>query len=282
VAEFDSVIPPGGVGKVTAEVNTGHFKGPIAKSVTVTANDPAHATSRLTIKADVKVAVDVDPRDFLTLQGNVGELQPLEATVYAVGGETFDITAVDARAETMKVEVTPVAADGSALPAPKKGKGKAAAEGATTPVATGASRYKLTITPTANVPAGRSMETITVKTSHPKAPEVQVRVSLFVKGPIEVLPERLDFVPDPTHADQPVTETVTLKKTSGDPLAIESVTATNAAFSAKLRPVTDGREYAVDITYTPQATQPVVSAQLVARTNVESQKTITVQLLGRK
>jgi len=36
VTEFDKVIPPGGVGKVTASLNTFPYKGPITQSVQVT------------------------------------------------------------------------------------------------------------------------------------------------------------------------------------------------------------------------------------------------------
>jgi hypothetical protein len=38
VTEFDKVIHPGGVGKVTASVNSEHLKGQVSKSVTVTTN----------------------------------------------------------------------------------------------------------------------------------------------------------------------------------------------------------------------------------------------------
>jgi len=39
VTEFDKVIPTGGVEKVTASLDTTHYKGPISKGITVTTND---------------------------------------------------------------------------------------------------------------------------------------------------------------------------------------------------------------------------------------------------
>ena len=52
MTEFDKVIPPGGVGKVTASVDTSHYRGPIAKSIRVTTN-PASDPISLELKAEV-------------------------------------------------------------------------------------------------------------------------------------------------------------------------------------------------------------------------------------
>ena len=55
MTEFDKVIHPGGVGKVTASVHTTNFKGEIVKSITVTTNDPTNQHVSLQLKANVTV-----------------------------------------------------------------------------------------------------------------------------------------------------------------------------------------------------------------------------------
>src|SRR5476651_2199479 len=54
VADFDKVIKPGQMGKVTAHVDTTNFNGPINKSVTIETNDLNTPSSVLTLQAVVK------------------------------------------------------------------------------------------------------------------------------------------------------------------------------------------------------------------------------------
>jgi hypothetical protein len=73
VAEFDKVIKPGETGKVTAQVDTTAFNGPIAKAVTLETNDPVTPTAQLTIHALVKPYVEAYPAGFVRysiLQGD--------------------------------------------------------------------------------------------------------------------------------------------------------------------------------------------------------------------
>ncbi|HWW61028.1 MAG TPA: DUF1573 domain-containing protein, partial [Thermoanaerobaculia bacterium] len=53
VAEFDKLIKPGQTGKVTANVDTTNFAGPIAKAVTLETNDPSTPNAQITIHAIV-------------------------------------------------------------------------------------------------------------------------------------------------------------------------------------------------------------------------------------
>jgi len=55
--------PPGGEGKVKASFDTTHYKGPTAKSIQVTTNDPAKKPVVLVLKAEIITAIDVQPGD---------------------------------------------------------------------------------------------------------------------------------------------------------------------------------------------------------------------------
>ena len=56
VVSYDPAIPPGGEGKVRAEVDTGSFSGAIAKEVTVFTSDPGNPMIQLTIRAQVRIS----------------------------------------------------------------------------------------------------------------------------------------------------------------------------------------------------------------------------------
>ena len=72
MAHFDRAIPPGGEGKITLQLDTTGFQGPISKSASVHSNDPAAGVLKLTVTADVKVPVFVSSRHVF-LQGLSGE-----------------------------------------------------------------------------------------------------------------------------------------------------------------------------------------------------------------
>lgn len=67
VASFDKTIEPGKVGKITANVKTDAFRGPIAKSLSVTTNDPSNSMLSLEVKANVVGSVEILPSPFLAL-----------------------------------------------------------------------------------------------------------------------------------------------------------------------------------------------------------------------
>jgi hypothetical protein len=62
VPSFDRAIPPGGEGKITLQVNTAGFQGPIDKSARVYSNDPANGEVTLRLKAVVQVPILVTPK----------------------------------------------------------------------------------------------------------------------------------------------------------------------------------------------------------------------------
>jgi hypothetical protein len=72
VARFSRVIPPGGEGWITLNVNTTNYSGSITKSANVLSNDPGNPTVRLIIKANIKVLIDLS-KNSVYLRGNEGD-----------------------------------------------------------------------------------------------------------------------------------------------------------------------------------------------------------------
>jgi len=271
VTEFDKVIPPGGVGKVTASLDTSHYKGPITKSVQVTTNDAARMGVTLTLKADVVSVIDVTPTDAPRLQGKVGELKPMELTVSAADGKPFDVLRVEAD-PILAASVKPI--PGAPQPAATAGK-KKPAQGA--PLAAGSSRYLVTLTPTETVTVGRLLATVTLVTNHPKAERIPLSATLLVTGPLTVSPERL-FVRSPTTAH--VQHVKVTKPEGGEPLKILGVESSDPDFTASATAVREGREYDVTVSYTGKPGRGVVKAQITVKTNEPRQSAIVIPITG--
>jgi len=72
VADYDRVIPPGGVGRIQATLQTDTLNGVVAKGITFETNDPDRPVGRLTLRATVVTAIRVLPETPIVLR-NYGE-----------------------------------------------------------------------------------------------------------------------------------------------------------------------------------------------------------------
>ena len=277
MTEFDKVIHPGGVGKVTASVHTANFKGPITKSITVTTNDPAHAQTVLQLKATVRVPIDIQPLDTLSVDGKYGDLKAQVVTVVSTEDKPFDILSADSsdKAFTVAVIPTPPAGD-AAKTAPKPKAPKAGTVGSDN------KSYQVTITPGKDVQVGHSNVTVTLKTSHPKAAELPIRLFVTVRGEVEVQPERVIMQVGPNAPANGKTIHVAIRKSTGDPLKVTSVEATNPGVKTKLKTVTEGKEFDLEVSF-DGAVPPngFVDAQITVKTNDTKQPVLTIPFFAR-
>lgn len=97
--DYDPIVPAGGVGKVTAVLDTTHMRGRIEKTIDVMTNDPSSRRLTLTLKAESVRALVVKPTDTPAVRGIVGALQPVELTVSAPDDAPFGIERVRRRGE---------------------------------------------------------------------------------------------------------------------------------------------------------------------------------------
>jgi hypothetical protein len=269
VTEFDKVIPPGGSGKVTAQIHTTNFKGPVTKSVNVTTNDPDNAHFTLQIKANIVVPLDVQPSENVAFNGKADQLAPQELTVSSTSKAPFDITAVTPADANFKATVV---ADPETGTAPKTKSGT---------VASGVSRYKVTITPGKDLAVGRINSSIVLKTTLPKAEEQVIRIFGTVTGDVEVTPQYVTLAMGPNAAPEAKVQHVTVRKTTGDPLKVTSVTSDNPSLTTSLKTVAEGREYDVEVKYTGEPMTTPLTAKVTIKTNDPKQSSIEVQVWGR-
>ena len=268
MTEFDKVIPPGGVGKVTASLDTSHYKGPITKSVQVTTGDPGARPVVLLLKADIVPVIDVAPSNTPVLRTTVGEPKPTELTVSAGDGKAFDILAVQAD-PSVRVAVRPDPPTPAARHPAQGAHGR--------PVASGSNRYVVTITPTPKAPVGSSIAIVKLSTNQPKAETVTIRAVLSVTGPVQVVPQRLEVQPGP---EAPVLH-VKISKPGGGTLKILEVASSDPEFKATTSAIAKGREYDLAVRYTGKPGRGPVNSRITVKTDEPQQRTIVIPLSGR-
>ena len=264
MTEFDKVIPPGGVGKVTASVDTSHYRGPIAKSIRVTTT-PAGDPLSLELRAEVVAVIDVAPSDTPVLRTTVGETTPTELTLSASDGRPFDVLEMQADPPvTLAIRVAPGPAK------PRRAKKQA--------VASGSSRYLLTITPKPDLPAGQTVANVTLATDRTKAEKIPIRVVLTVVPGVQVVPPRLVLQAGPDggvlHAR--------IRKPSGAALKIMDVQSSDPELTATTAAIAEGREYDLAVSYTGQPGRGSLDARVTVRTDAPGQGAIIVPVTGSR
>ncbi|MBC8418324.1 MAG: hypothetical protein H8E10_06990 [Desulfobacterales bacterium] len=74
MARYDRVIPPGGTGNVTLEIDSNTIRGEFEKKAIVWSNDPERISIALFLKGEVKPHISLDPGGYVSLVGPMGEV----------------------------------------------------------------------------------------------------------------------------------------------------------------------------------------------------------------
>lgn len=170
VAEYDKEIAPGKSGRIKAVMDTSTFSyGEQGKSITVRSNDPVQPSVTLQLRAVVSAFVRVLPNDAVVFNARHGVGEEKSVVLHAEDGVPFDVTSATADSEYLKVSFRKVTGTDVIEVEP----GTIARQGNTV----------LTIRLDSKTPVGYlSGRHVTVKTTHPKMPEVKVRVSARVSA----------------------------------------------------------------------------------------------------
>jgi hypothetical protein len=251
--DYDRVIPAGGTGKVTVALDTSRMRGRVEKAIDVTSNDQNGHVLTLTILADSVRTLVVSPTDTPTVRGTIGALHPIELTVAAPDDARFEIRRVE-DAPSLRVHVAP--ADATAKPPHR--------------------RYRLTLTPQADLAVGSHPSTIAIETTLTSAPRFLLQANVVVSGPLVTMPPQLQLRP------------------GAPPLSVRVVTTTQAPFHVLRADVSDP-DFAAD--YVAVANEPAwdvtvrytgkpsrhgqVNAVVKLATDVTSQPFVLVRLSGK-
>ena len=177
---YMAVIPAGGSDYIQATYHTNGRPGHATKFITVTSNDPANPSFQLQLDMTVQRDVDVQP-DRLYLYG-LKHGQPHSSTLKVLGKAGEDLQVLSAVASANVVTVTSIS---PYRDEPSKRSGAS-----------------IQVDVPVTQPIGSFTDTITIKTSSKKKPEVSVPVLGEIVGPVQFNPKSLSFTP---HQESPVT-----------------------------------------------------------------------------
>ena len=109
MTEFDSVIPAGESGTLTAKIKTTSTQsGPISKSVAVTTDAPGAERLTLSVTFTAVTAVSVLPRPQLTLNGVQGDSPSATVVLRREDGKELEITGIDNSDDRLVIEAVKV------------------------------------------------------------------------------------------------------------------------------------------------------------------------------
>ncbi len=177
MASFDEAIPPGQAGKVTATIRTEGLRGPVAKTITVTSNDPVRPTMTLTLKAVLVGSVELLPGPAMSIQvsGPAQASGPSRLLIRREPTEegTLQVSGITSSVPWLAVTARPV---GTTEPA----------AGGIPPAQPG--DWILEAKPGADAPSGMSRVEVRFKTGLTREPEVVVPVSVSTPVAVSVFP----------------------------------------------------------------------------------------------
>ena len=220
MAQFDRAIPPGGEGKITLEIRTKGYQGKMHKTARVMSNDPKNPQLTITMQGKIWASIQINPRH-VHLRGTVGE--KVEQVV-RVQGE---------KKEPLMVKLASVSIpDKLAVELRETEKGRG---------------YEVKIQ---NKVMGEATYAgqVTLTTNYPEKPELVIRVSVNVRGPVEVRPKALNFgrmseerLQQLKTNNRFLRRPVTVVLNKGNDLEVTKVELEKSLFKAVPKPVQRGR-----------------------------------------
>ncbi len=232
----DREIPPGGQGKVSAKLSTKNIAAKFAKTITVTTNDPAHATVTLTLAGTAKQRIALEPRNATWTQVQADEV--LSKTVRVTNNSdqpmtlTLDADKADVFTAALK-EVEP---------------GKA---------------YELEITARPPYKPRLNHGVFNLTSNIPDRPKIDVPCSAYVPPRLEVRPDQVRLRP---VVHQPTKETVRFINNGKAAVRVVGVEVADENVMTTIREENPGKDYAIELQF-PEDYRPSENVQLVVRTD---------------
>ena len=268
VADFDKIIKPGMSGKVTANVDTANFAGPISKSVTLETNDPNTPTAQLTISAIVKPYVEAYPAGFVRFNLLQGENETQTVTLYSEEDAPLEIVKIESPQPWIKI--TPRKSEGADLVA---NLGRA-----------GQTQYKLDINVGGtDAKVGPLAEKIRIVTNSKHQPEYLLSVSGIVRPTFRVEPSAVNFG-EVSAADAAATRTVLFRSNNlkaPETFVVNKVNSTVAGVTAAVKPTDKKGEYEITLQVAKDAKPGAVDGQITVETNDKVRPVVTIPVRGQ-
>lgn len=262
VANFDKVIPPGGVGKIQLVLDGHRVSGQFYKTAAVRSNDPVKRQFQISITGTKIPYVNIEPQGTLVMQGRYGEPVAKKLTVSSNEDDLhFKINSITSNIDdkvtyTYKPTVNP-------------------------------GQYEIEVFKNKELPTLTTYGTLFLHTNSEKKPKQEIQVYVITRGMITVSPATLNFgavrFGDKQAAGVPVTKSIILSKSTGE-FEISDITLNNPNFRASPEVITPGKQYRVEVIFTPPMKKLVrdnESADMIVKTTDPLEPAIRVTVVAR-
>jgi Protein of unknown function (DUF1573)/Flagellar-associated PapD-like len=255
-------VAPGEETEIGVSFDTRFDKGPATRTITVFTNDPKAQQIVLTMKGDVKVQVEAAPAQiaFGDVRHGTAQTRQVLLTDLVTGQASTAQSGVKGNPDFKVSSVTNSSPNIKVEPGPRNdGKPGAA----------------LTVTLLKTMPLGAFDDTIKVATS--RAP-VDITVFGTVQGDITVKPAQVSFGIVPHR--QGTLRMVRLVNAGARAMRVTGVSSSNASVSAKVEPITPGKEYRVTLALRPNTPDGALHGLIAITTDDPEQQTVSLPYYG--
>ncbi len=233
-------MPPGKEGNITLAIpHTEGYQGEVAKSATVTTNDPARATFYLTLRAyfrpvetadgalgkntgNTKVSgvFAISPNDRWTTSALTGSSTATTIYLYNRSDKPVQIKQVEAGGSSFKVILSPI----------EEGK-----------------RYQLSVSTDPALKPGQYSQTVKLLTDHPTSAEVKVQLDVTVFAKVFAVPNTVSLYKLPFNIDLATLNLplIYVRKVRETGLQLKSVSTTLPFVKLEVKTETEGQFYTI-------------------------------------
>jgi hypothetical protein len=253
VPAYDRSVPPGGTGKITAELRTPTLRGQTVKTVELLTNDPRQPLTTLRLLANVVSVLRVLPSETPVIPVSDRDPVTRELVVRVGGEEPIELTAVQCSVPFVRGELAPVGGEE---------KGRA---------------YRVRLTSLPEAPVGRTPFIVTVTTNSLKEPFLTLSGTL--EGGILTVPPAAYLGTIRPETTFPLRQVVTVLKRAGE-FRVRKVSTDDPQLTASFEAVKEGSQYRVVLFYAGGAPAGSLRRTVFLETDDPRQPRVAIPVQG--
>ena len=219
--EWDRKVEPGQTGKIPITLKTNSVNGSVKKAIRVTTNVPGKALHTLYIKGSVWRPIEITPR-------------------YASFGQVVD----GAESATKTLRIVSIMEEPLEIQSVKCSSSNFATELETV---TPGKEYKLRVSTVPPLKNRTNRGTITLTTSNPQKPKIDILANCYVVPPVKVMPMKILVPPSPITT--PSERAVFVNYNVEGSLQISDVQVNSENVSTRVQEQTPGKNYRIIVRF---------------------------------
>jgi hypothetical protein len=260
------VIKPGESTKIDVEWSTKTFRDDYSQGVTLTTNDPAHASVSVGVHGKVHPAVIVVPHETITFNSISNETtQQVKIAVFSMDRPETKLTKLKtSRPERLVARAEPLTSkDIEQLKTPSTTSGPKAGHSVIVEIKPG-------------MPLGRFQEELVIETDHPLKAELKITITGNMIGPISVIPDQVRM--SNVSSSEGASRDLTLLVRGGTPTKFEVLShpeKLDVKITQDDTPTQHGR-YKMTVTVAPGTSAGPVKGEIVLKTDNPKATELTI------